>query len=263
MSGTFLIATGLAIAAGAAILFATLWIRARRTIAERDAALNVAQEARGTFFDLVTHELRSPLSAILGYQELLEDGAYGPLDDLAAEAIARIGRSGRHLLHLIDGVVELGHIRSGKVHPDLGTVDLGVVIPVIAETFTTRAKDRGLEPVVHIPPFLPTIRSDRERLVRALDLLMTSAVKHPEDRVVTLRIDASDQGAIVRIEGMRVDTLHDVPDIASRLGLRLAVADGIAGVIGGRLDLDTRDDGSVRSVSFHAPHLPTTPLAPL
>lgn len=252
----------------ATLLFAGLWLRDHRRAARaREEAeryrqrLERAEDAKETFFDLVTHELRSPLSAILGYHELLQDGAYGSLPDAAAEPVGRIGRSARHLLHLIDGVVELSRIRSGTVRPDLSDVDLGVVFDSVADAFRATARERKLEPRVRMPDSLPTIRSDPDRIVRALDLLVTSAVKHPAGSVITLHMAADDGGASVRLTGTEIE-ISDHDDPALRLGIRLAVADAIARVLGGALELEQDDQGVVRALSFRVRDLSSPPPDP-
>lgn len=256
----------LILAVALALLFAGVWIRGRRRtarIAEENAALRrqleAATSARESFFDLVTHELRSPLAAILGYQELLKDGAFGALPDAATQPVERIGRSGHHLLHLIDGVVELSQIRSGTVRPDVGDVNLGVLFTTVAEAFRTAAKERRLEPTVRMPDSLPTLRSDQDRLLRALDLLITSAVKHPGGNALELTITLDDDGATVRVAGTAIHPTSTSHDLALRVGIRLAVAAGIAGVVGGSLSFDADGAGVIRSLSFRIPDLAQRP----
>ncbi len=248
---------GLVAASLAALLFGALWVRRGRRIRElenerarlRDE-LDQASEIRETFFDLVTHELRSPLTAILGYQELLADGAYGEVEQAVNEPVDRIGRSARHLLHLIDGVVELSRLRTGTVRPDLDPVDLHPLLSSVADAFRVTAGERGVEPRVQIPDALPTLRSDRGRLVRALDLLVTSAVKHPAGSTLSLRVSPAADGVDVRIGETAVGVREDAEDLALRHGIRIAVADGIARLLGGHLDLDTDTDGTVRTLTF-------------
>ncbi len=132
-----------------------------RRVRELEAAVEELGAAQERFFELVTHELRSPLSAILGYQELLEDGVYGSLDDVAAEPVERIGRSARHLVNLVEGLVELTRLRTGTLRPDLEPLGLGVLLSSVADAFRTQLRERGLEPIVHMPDALPAVRTLR------------------------------------------------------------------------------------------------------
>ena len=240
-----------------ALLFAGLWLRRGRRVRELERergelreALSDAGEARETFFALVTHELRSPLSAILGYQELLADGAYGEFGDELTEPVDRIGRSARHLLHLIDGVVELSRLRTGTVRLDVQPVNLDVVMASVADSFRTYARERGVRPHVSVADRLPTVRSDQDRLLRALDLLLTSAVKHPAGEEISLRVSRDDGGATAEIGETEIEIRERSDDPALRLGIRLAVAEGIARALGGGLELEVDEDGPIRRLAF-------------
>lgn len=257
MTGLALLALLVAAAALAAAAVAAVgWSRERRRRRELDEALRTtreharaADEARERFFDLVTHELRSPLSAILGYQELLQDKAYGALHDQAAEAVGRIGRSARHLLHLIEGVVMLSRLRSNDVQVERVPVHLGALLAPVADTFRSQACDRRIDAAVRMPEAFPTILSDQDQLVRALDLLVTSVLKHPGPDTLELDVQCHDDGATVHLRGAHL-RLHDHPDPELRLGLRLAVATRVAELLGGDLLLSPPDATVVRDLAF-------------
>lgn len=236
-----------------ALLVAAAVLGRRASAALDDARAHAARadQAREAFFDLTTHELRSPLAAILGYQELLADGAYGEMQPAATEPIARLGRAAQHLLHLIDGVVELSRLRVGALEPDAEPVHLANLVAGIADAFRTHASDRGIEPRVDIQPKLPIITSDPDRLVRALDLLITSALKNPAGDYIGFEAGSHGDDLEIRIQPIRL-LVHDASDDpAVRLGIRLAVAGGIARLLGGDLDLDSDDDGAtIRALRF-------------
>lgn len=271
------IAIALTIGIGLGALVATGRDRRRRRRLDRELdecrrRLAAARDARDTFFDLTTHELRSPLSAILGYQELLREGAVGALPEKAREPIARIGRSARHLLDLIDGIIELSRIRTGAVQLDLETVDMRTVCASVAEAFTTRAAERGLTPHVEIPEQLPTVRTDPGRLLRALDLAVISGVRHPAGDRIRLEVVARERDVSLTIAPVDIalDPLADPADEdfdhgpgappgdpVRRLGVRLAVVGRVAELLGGGLDLPTRA-GRVRAVIVRIGDLPAS-----
>ena len=253
MTLPFLLLLGVAaVALMVAALFAALWLGARRREREARHRAERAAGARDAFFDIATHELRSPLAAILGYQELLHDGAYGTVSDNAAEPVLRIGRSARHLLHLIDGVVELGRLRGGGVHPEIEPVNTGVLVSGISDAFRLHARDRGLEAAVDLHGPLPVIRSDPDRLLRALDLFITSAVKHPAERELHMDVSSDGHDLRVRIHPVEIaphDPTHgDDPEL--RLGIRLAIAGRVAELLGGGLALEAGGDEVVRALEL-------------
>jgi signal transduction histidine kinase len=244
-----------------AALATTLWLieRRRRGRVERDLRTVRDQAAaadrdRDAFFDLATHELRSPLAAILGYQELLGEGAYGDLPESCVDPIQRVGRSARHLMHLIDGVVELGRLRAGTVQPELETVHLQPIVDELAGTFRHHARERGLEPHVQVPDEAEPMVSDDRRLTGALDLLVTSAVKHPAGSELHLRIERDDDGLLIDLRPTAIQ-IRSADDPAAGLGIRLAVVDMTARLLGGRLHLDTEDE-VVRAVTLRLPDPP-------
>lgn len=248
--------------------FASLWLGERR---KRMAAEQAGEEARRRreeadaaregFFDLATHELRSPLSAILGYQELLADGAYGPLQEGAEEPVDRIGRSARHLLHLIDGVIELSRIRVGGVRPDLDSVHLGVLFSAAADAFRVHARERNIEPRISVPASLHDIRSDQDRLIRCIDLLMASALKHPAEPYMSLEVSALSHGFKLTIGPTAIDVKDDQADPATQYGIRIAVAQGIATLLGGSLEMDTGHDGEIRALTLRIRELESGPAS--
>lgn len=237
--------------------FALLWLGERRKRVEAEQAREEARRrrkeadaARDGFFDLATHELRSPLSAILGYQELLADGAFGPLQEGAEEPVDRIGRSARHLLHLIDGVIELSRIRVGGVRPNAESINLGVLFSAVVDAFRVHARERTIEPRISLPASLHDIRSDQDRLIRCIDLLMTSALKHPAEAYMSLDVTALSHGVQVRIGPTAIDVKDHQADATTRYGIRIAAARGIATLLGGSLDVETGDDGEIRALTL-------------
>ncbi|HSH46107.1 MAG TPA: HAMP domain-containing sensor histidine kinase [Longimicrobiales bacterium] len=258
--------TGIAVAAAlAALAFGGLQryraARARKELenarrAEADAREQArrANRARDGFFDVTTHELRSPLAAILGYQELIRDGAYATLDD-AAEPVERIGRSAQHLLHLIDGVVELSRARGGTLEPDLEPVSLQDLAASVATAFTTSARERRIQPAVTLPDAHTTILTDPERVLRALDLVITSAVKHPAGDRLSLGIRLNGDRLHVDIHETAIHTHAESDDPALRLGIRLAIARATARLLGGSLELDEDESGVIHGISFRI-HVP-------
>ena len=244
------VAAILGLAAGAVLTAALAWRKVRRTErALQDARdrLEEARDAREAMFDVTTHELRSPLSAILGYQELLKDGAYGALPREAEDAIARVGQSAHHLLHLVDGLMELGRLRTDDVRLDLEDVDLAVAFASAAEAFQSMAADRGLSASTDVPAGLPTVRSDRARLLRALDLAITSAVRHPAGERMHLQVVHDDAEVALYVGPAEFDPNRSDAAGAQRgytvqtLGLRLAVAGRVAELLGGGLELPDPD----------------------
>lgn len=202
-------------------------------------------DPRSEFVDLVTHELRSPLTTILGYQELLADGVYGPLDERSAEPVQRIGRAAQYLMRLLDGVIELSEISDASPTLDVEDIDLDELMRGSIEILNTEAADRAVRLDIDLQDPLGRLPSDRERLVRTLDLALTSAVRHPADDRLALRIHRQQDRLELRVENTALPAVDDAESPEEndddgtlvRVGLRLAIARRTARLLNGRLSL--------------------------
>lgn len=245
-----LVATASAIALG----FGFLWWTGRRRARELERLLHeerrhaeAAARTSDHFFDLVSHELRSPIAAIVGYQELLSDGVYGDMGQGASEPLDRIRSAADHLLHLVDGIIDLARLRAGELAPQPESVDLNEVLHDMARDFERGASERGLVHQIDIAAPLPTIRSDAQRLQRALHLMVVIAEKYPDPDGRPLELGAERDGdaVTVRIRGTRIPTNVDAHDPVVRTGIRIAVIAAMADLLGGALQLHSADDGTV------------------
>src|SRR5687767_15273912 len=116
----------------------------------------------------MSHELRTPMNAILGYTELILDETYGELPDKIRAVLDRVEKSGRHLLGLINDVLDLSKIEAGQVTLTLGDYSMREVVHSVAQSVESLAADKQLALNVSVPADLPTGRGDERRLVQVL-----------------------------------------------------------------------------------------------
>jgi signal transduction histidine kinase/CheY-like chemotaxis protein len=144
--------------------------------AARDAA-DAANRAKSTFLATMSHELRTPLNGILGYAQLLRRESSLPEAQRARAAV--ITRSGEHLLALINEVLDLAKVESGRLSLDERDCDLRGVIRGVAELTRVRAETKGLGFNVEIDPALPAaVRTDEQKLRQVLLNLLGNAVQY-------------------------------------------------------------------------------------
>lgn len=142
----------------------------------RDTAENAAR-AKDELLAGVSHELRSPLTAVIGLSSVLDREIYGPLTDRQRAFVTQIGDSGRHLLEVITTILDFAKEESGRGNPVLSPSDVAPIIEEARGVVDDLAVRRGLSVVVDVPAELPRIRVDAVRFRAALINLLANAVK--------------------------------------------------------------------------------------
>ncbi len=162
----------------------------RRTDAERARACEVAEAAnlaKSRFVVGVSHELRSPLNAILGYAQLLEIDNALPND--VRRKLRIIRRSGEHLSGLIEGLMDIAKIEAGRIELERQPVRLHEFLTQIADMFSLQAAGRGIDFTFDCPQTLPeTVMTDPTRLRQILINLLSNAIKFTREGEVRLSV---------------------------------------------------------------------------
>jgi GAF domain-containing protein len=165
-------------------------------IAHKSEELALASQHKSQFLANMSHELRTPLNAILGYAELLADGIYGTLPDRPREVLERIQSNGRHLLALINEVLDLAKIEAGQLTLTVEDYSLFEVIQSVVTATEPLATAKGLKFSTFAPDSLPIARGDARRLSQVLLNLVGNAIKFTDMGEVELHA-AADQGGFV------------------------------------------------------------------
>jgi signal transduction histidine kinase len=227
---------------------------AERTIQLRQAVdeLRLANEAKTEFLANVSHELRTPLTAILGFSDVLLNGLDGPLSADQLEDVRTIDRSGRRLLELIDDLIDISRIETGRVELRLEPVDIEPLIAGVVEEVRSLAGEKGLALRLVARDLPATIAADEVRVREIVLNLLSNAVKFTPAggsvRVAAtgepdrIRIIVEDTGiGIAADHQARVfDKFHRVagPEYPGT-GLGLAIAREFARLHGGDVTLES------------------------
>ena len=228
-----------------------------------------ANRVKADFLRVMSHELRTPLNAIGGYAQLLEGGVYGPLADQQREALGRIERSQRHLLSLINDVLNFARLEAGRVEislapvpvhevmlelemlvgPQLRAKELDYVVAHASDTAADSVNARNAEPI----PEALIVYADQEKLLQILLNLLTNAIKFtPAGGKITVGAHSNDGTVAIWVRdtgiGIPADKLETVfepfvqigrePGSAHEgTGLGLAICRDLARAMGGKLDV--------------------------
>ena len=155
-----------------------------------------ASRAKTEFLANMSHELRTPLNAIIGYSELLLEEAEDLEQEEFVPDLGKIQKAGRHLLALINGVLDLSKIEAGKIELYLETFDLKQMIDEVANTIEPLAHKNGNSLAVDCPDGVGRMRSDLTKVRQSLFNLLSNACKFTKNGNVGLLV-RRDRGARV------------------------------------------------------------------
>jgi signal transduction histidine kinase len=141
----------------------------------------------------MSHELRTPLNAIIGFSEVLAERMFGEINDKQAEYLADILESGRHLLSLINDILDLSKIEAGRMELDLADFDLPGAIDNTMTLVRERAHRRGIVLERKVDARVGKIHGDERKVKQVLLNLLSNALKFtPEGGRIDVRADARD-----------------------------------------------------------------------
>ncbi len=161
-----------------------------REIAEKSEELALASEHKSQFLANMSHELRTPLNAILGYAELLVDGIYGALPERAQGVLERVQNNGRHLLALINDVLDLARIEAGQLTLTLEDYSLPELVRGVVVATEPLAAAKGLHFAALLQDNLPLAHGDARRVSQVLLNLVGNAIKFTDTGEVEIRASA-------------------------------------------------------------------------
>ena len=161
-------------------------------IQDKSHQLEVASQHKSQFLANMSHELRTPLNAILGYTELMADGIYGQLPEKTMGVLKRLESNGRHLLGLINDVLDLSKIEAGQLVLELSDYSLEDIAQTVRSTLEPLAADKKLAFKVEVAPKMPPGHGDGRRLTQVVINLVGNAIKFTDAGEVVIKATATD-----------------------------------------------------------------------
>ena len=251
--------------------------QAMRRAEDARREMEAANLAKSRFLANMSHELRTPLNAIIGYTELILDSTYGEVPERVRGTLGRVERSGRHLLALINEVLDLSKIEAGQFKLDVATFVLPDTIGAALTALESLAREKGLKVYARPSGDLPDAIGDERRILQVLVNLVGNAIKFTDKGEVEVAAVLEDERFVVTVR----DTGPGIaPEFRSRIfhefqqadtsttrphggaGLGLAISRRIVEVHGGTLSLVRSEVGAGSTFGFTLPRSGPPSAAP-
>jgi signal transduction histidine kinase len=168
-------------------------------IQDKSRQLEIASQHKSQFLANMSHELRTPLNAILGYTELILDNIYGETPDKMREVLERLQANGKHLLGLINDVLDLSKIEAGQLTLDLSDYSVQDIVHTVFTGVESLATGKKLTLTADVAPNLPPGHGDGRRLAQVLLNLVGNAIKFTDTGEVAIKATAADGSFTVTV----------------------------------------------------------------
>jgi signal transduction histidine kinase len=236
-------------------------------IQEKSRQLESASQHKSQFLANMSHELRTPLNAILGYTELILDNIYGETPDKMREVLDRLQANGKHLLGLINDVLDLSKIEAGQLTLDLADYSLKDVVDTVVSAVESLASGKKLALTADVRPNLPIGHGDGRRLAQVLLNLVGNAIKFTDKGEVAIKATAENGSFTVAVcdtgpgispsdQDKIFEEFQQADNSATKrkggTGLGLSIAKRIIGMHGGRIWVES-DVGKGSTFAFTIP----------
>ena len=229
-------------------------VRLFQEIQEKNDQLEAANKHKSQFLANVSHELRTPLNSIIGFTRLVLRKTEGQIEKLQKDNLQKVLISSEHLLNLINGLLDLAKIESGKMEAYVETFKLDEVVRVATTTVEPMLKDGRVKLVTEIAPDIPALKTDRDKLKQSVLNLLSNAVKFTEKGEIkvaawsdngNLKMTVSDTGIGMKKEALALifEEFRQADMSSTRryggTGLGLAIVRRFINLMGGEIAVES------------------------
>jgi len=205
--------------------------RIEQALQQKNVELEDASRMKSEFLANMSHELRTPLNAIIGFSEVLGDGLLGDLTDKQRGFIGDIFTSGKHLLSLINDILDLSKVEAGKMVLDLESVELSGLFANSMTIIREKAASRRIELVTEVPRDIGSIRADGRKVKQVVYNLLSNAVKFADEGgKVTLQAARVPRAEVGLLNGAATGRAFPLAESKFEEFLRISVTDTGMGI---------------------------------
>jgi signal transduction histidine kinase len=240
---------------------------------ERTAELMVAKERaesadrlKSSFLATMSHELRTPLNSIIGFNGIMLQELAGPLNSEQKKQLGMVQTSSRHLLSLINDVLDISKIEAGQLELSASSFELGQSIEKMVKIVSPLAEKKGIDLIVDLPEGMETVTTDQRRMEQIILNLLNNALKFTEKGHVRIAcrpdhdhylLSVADTGIGIQVEELvgLFQPFHQIDTGLSRkhegTGLGLSICKKLLDIMGGSIDVESQwGQGSTFTIRF-------------
>jgi signal transduction histidine kinase len=248
-------------------------VRAERALTEKNEALRKADELKNDFVQHVSYELRSPLTNIIGFSDLLKTPGIGPLTERQAEYVDHIATSSSVLLTLVNDILDLATVDAGIMRLNYSDVSLDGLLDDVSMQIADRLQESGVTLEIIVPAHLGNVVADQQRLKQiVLKLLNNAANFAPEGSVISLKCNRDDGDFVFSVAdqgpGIPEDMVRAVfkrfssngkGGKRSGAGLGLSIVESFVSLHHGQVSIDSQPGkGTVVTCRIPSANLPSS-----
>ncbi len=226
-------------------------------------------QMKSDFISLVSHELRTPLTSIIGFVSFILDGKAGTINDRQRNSLARVQRQSKRLAALINDLLDISRIESGRIQMDQASISLLEIVTQRIEEIRPQADEKSIQLALTAPESVPNILGDEARMGQVFTNLIGNAIKFtPNNGEVSVKVEAD--GNLLHVEVIDTgpgippeehqkifDKFYQLSDISTRQqggsGLGLSISKSIVEAHGGKLWIDDGNQGKGSNFQFVLP----------
>jgi len=230
-----------------------------------------SSKAKSEFLRNMSHELRTPLNHIIGFSQLMQDGIPGSINNTQNEYLGDILDSSSHLLSLINDLLDIARIESGKVELSPEAVDLSKLIRETLEIYQTKAANKKFQMIFNSGIIPETIIADKRKIIQILHNLLSNAVKFSNEEglvIISTKTDSTKNEVVISIKdtgiGIEEENMNLIFDSFGQVesdvtrkfdgtGLGLALTKNLVELHGGRIWAESDGLGKGSTFNFSIP----------